>query len=74
VDSTANLKNLSGIVVEEMKEQDWNAGRGIYLEGIRAGSATFETQAPKWGKWDAGHLRSCRLVAREGMRFLVGRR
>lgn len=48
-----------------MKAEDWSAVREIYLEGIRTGNATFETQAPKWEKWDGGHLRSCRFVASE---------
>ena len=38
--------------------------RAIYLEGIATGQATFETTAPTWEKWDAGHLRKMRLVAR----------
>lgn len=45
-------------------EGDWPAVREIYLEGIRTGNATFETQAPDWGRWDASHLKSCRFVAR----------
>ncbi|HKV05550.1 MAG TPA: GNAT family N-acetyltransferase [Candidatus Acidoferrales bacterium] len=47
-----------------MKPEDWEAVRAIYLEGIATGNATFEKAAPDWEKWDAGHLRSCRLVAR----------
>ena len=37
--------------------------RRIHLEGIATGNATFETEAPSWERWDAGHIRSCRLVA-----------
>lgn len=39
--------------------------RAIYLEGIATGNATFETAAPDWEKWDAGHLRHSRLAARQ---------
>lgn len=53
-----------------MSEQDWGAVREIYLEGIRTGNATFETQAPDWERWDTAHLRSCRLVARSGSEVL----
>jgi L-amino acid N-acyltransferase YncA len=53
-------------VVADMKAEDWEAVRSIYLEGIATGHATFETDAPTWEKWDAGHLRKMRLVAREG--------
>ena len=45
---------------------DWEAVRAIYLEGIATGNATFETAAPEWRAWDAGHVRTCRLAAREG--------
>jgi phosphinothricin acetyltransferase len=37
----------------------------IYAEGIAAGNATFQTEPPTWAEWDAGHLASPRLVARE---------
>jgi len=47
-----------------MRESDWPAVRDIYREGISTGDATFETDAPEWAAWDAGHLPVCRLVAR----------
>lgn len=50
--------------VQPMSAEDWEAVRGIYLEGIATGNATFETSAPEWEKWDAGHLPHSRLVAR----------
>jgi L-amino acid N-acyltransferase YncA len=46
-----------------MMERDWPAVRDIYLQGIRTGNATFETQAPEWQRWEASHLKSCRFVA-----------
>jgi len=52
------------LAVEELTEKDWKAVRAIYLEGIATGDATFETSAPEWQAWDAGHLSCCRLVAR----------
>ena len=45
--------------------------RRIYLQGIATGQATFETEAPAWERWDAGHRRDCRLAAVEEGR-LVG--
>lgn len=57
-------------IVDEMKAGDWEAVRAIYLEGIATGFATFETDAPVWEKWDAGHLPKARLVAREAERIL----
>jgi phosphinothricin acetyltransferase len=42
---------------------DWPAVRGIYLEGVATGNATFETEAPEWERWDASHRADCRFVA-----------
>lgn len=50
--------------IEEMKPSDWDQVREIYLEGIRTGLATFQTEVPNWEEWDKGHLEACRLVAR----------
>lgn len=47
-----------------MTPADWPQVRAIYVEGIATGLATFETEAPAWEQWDAGHLPSCRLVGR----------
>jgi L-amino acid N-acyltransferase YncA len=52
--------------IEEMRADDWERVRAIYLEGIATGDATFETDAPTFETWDAAHLRACRLVARIG--------
>lgn len=57
-------------IVGEMTPQDWADVRAIYLEGIATGNATFEKSAPDWEKWDAGHLKSCRFVARLGSEVL----
>lgn len=54
------------IEIEEMAEMDWPAVEAIYREGIETGDATFETQAPSWEQFDAGHLRDGRLVAKSG--------
>ncbi len=47
-----------------MRDEDWDAVRAIYREGIGTGNATFETDVPAWEAWDKGHLRACRLVAK----------
>lgn len=57
-------------VIEQMKPDDWEQVRSIYLEGIATGHTTFETGAPSWEKWDAGHLQVGRLVARHDDRVL----
>src|SRR5215208_1794470 len=51
------------IAVEKMLPGHWPAVRAVYLEGVASGDATFETEAPGWERWDASHLRACRLVA-----------
>jgi len=51
--------------IAAMTPDHWRAVRGIYLEGIATGNATFETSAPEWETWDKGHLRACRFVARD---------
>src|SRR5216684_1464511 len=57
---------VTDIVLGPMTEQDWPSVRAIYLEGISTGNATFEQSAPDWEKWDASHLKTCRIVARQG--------
>jgi len=42
----------------------------IYQEGLATGDATFETEAPEWERWNAGHRKDCRLIACEGERVL----
>jgi L-amino acid N-acyltransferase YncA len=51
-------------VIDSLLTRDWEFVRAIYLEGIATGQATFETEAPDWERWDAGHLPQCRIVAR----------
>jgi L-amino acid N-acyltransferase YncA len=48
-----------------MHAGDWPAVREIYAQGIATGDATFDTAASEWEAWDAGHLKECRLVARD---------
>ena len=52
--------------IDRMKPDDWEQVRAIYLEGIRSGHSTFETEAPSWEKWDEGHHQFARLVMRDG--------
>jgi phosphinothricin acetyltransferase len=50
------------IVVRDLEPSDWRRVREIYLDGVRGGDATFETEAPEWEAWNAAHL-GLRLVA-----------
>jgi phosphinothricin acetyltransferase len=56
--------------IDRMKPSDWEQVKTIYLEGIKTGIATFQTDAPAWENWDKGHLNVCRLVARSGNNVL----
>ena len=51
------------LTIEKMLPGHWEEVRDIYLQGLAAGDATFETEAPDLARWDASHLPSCRLVA-----------
>ena len=61
-------QNAMEYIIEPMANEDWPAVRGIYAEGLATGQATFETSPPSWEDWDAGHLRSCRLMVKTGGR------
>ena len=54
-----------------MQPGDWPAVRAIYEQGLATRQATFETKAPPWEEWDAGHLAEHRLVA-EGDGEVIG--
>jgi len=49
--------------IVNLEPAHWEQVRQIYLAGVRTGQATFETEAPSWEKWDAGHLPFARLLA-----------
>lgn len=47
-----------------MLPEDWPRVAAIYREGIKTGSATFETDVPSWEEWDCRHFSFARLVFR----------
>jgi phosphinothricin acetyltransferase len=49
--------------IREMRASDWQDVARIYAEGIKTGVATLESEVPSYEKWDAAHLKICRLVA-----------
>ena len=57
--------------IVDMANEDWPTVREIYAEGIATDNATFETVVPDWPKWDSGHHKKCRLLARDD-REIVG--
>lgn len=56
-------------LINNLEKEDWEQVCSIYLEGIDTGNATFQKEAPTWEEWDAAHLLTCRLVAREDMKI-----
>jgi L-amino acid N-acyltransferase YncA len=46
-----------------MVGDDWPEVARIYAAGIATGNATFETEPPAWGTWDAAHRNDLRFVA-----------
>lgn len=57
-------------VIDNMKKEDFVEIVRIYEQGIRTGISTFQTKAPTYEEWDHGHIKECRLVAREGNKLL----
>jgi L-amino acid N-acyltransferase YncA len=58
-------------LINEFTASDWPAIAEIYRAGIDTGNATFETHVPVWEEWNAAHLATCRLAAREGDRLIA---
>jgi phosphinothricin acetyltransferase len=58
------------VEIRALTAEDWPAVEAIYAEGITTRQATFETATPTWAEFDAGKLRSHRLVATDGDRVL----
>jgi L-amino acid N-acyltransferase YncA len=56
------------VTIRDLRPDDWPAVRQIYLDGIRSGLASFETEAPSWEEWDRKH--TLRLVATDDDRVL----
>ncbi|WMJ78813.1 MULTISPECIES: GNAT family N-acetyltransferase [unclassified Sedimentibacter] len=59
-------------IVENMKPSDWKQVKNIYIEGIKTGIATFQSDAPSWEEWDKSHISTCRLVARSSNNDISG--
>jgi L-amino acid N-acyltransferase YncA len=49
------------VALRSLLAEDWPAVRGIYLDGIRSGLASFEIDTPSWDDWNAAH--TLRVVA-----------
>ena len=52
------------VEIGQMTRADWPRVAEVYAEGIATGGATFKTEVPTWGRFDAAHLPAPRPVAR----------
>jgi len=58
------------VEIRAMRPEDWPAVAAIYGEGIATRGATFETEAPSYESFDAGHHAEHRFVAVEDGRVV----
>lgn len=56
---------IGTVVIEKMTTADWKQVCEIYVQGIKSGKSTFQTEVPTWNAFDQNHFENCRLVARE---------
>jgi L-amino acid N-acyltransferase YncA len=54
---------IATAALRDLRPGDWSEVSRVYAEGIATGNATFETEVPSWGAWDAAHLPKHRFVA-----------
>ena len=52
-------------MIRNLKKDDYEEVKAIYLQGIATGNATFETKAKEWNVWDSSYLSHSRLVVEE---------
>jgi L-amino acid N-acyltransferase YncA len=52
------------VTIDDLMPADWTTCALIYEDGLDEG--TFEEAVPAWEAWDATHLATPRLVARDG--------
>lgn len=53
----------SELIFRPITSNDWISIAEIYRQGIETGNATFQLEVPRWDDWDAGHLKTCRILA-----------
>jgi phosphinothricin acetyltransferase len=61
----ADVVKITTMQIIPMLPEHWPSVKKIYEEGIATGNATFQTTAPDWQEWDAGHVKNSRLVCIE---------
>ncbi len=51
------------LIIRRMKKEHWDQVKAIYLEGIKTGNATFQTDVPTSDSWAKGHIPNCSFIA-----------
>jgi L-amino acid N-acyltransferase YncA len=59
------------LIINELRPDDWDQVRQIYLDGLATGQASFEVETPSWEEWDKNHHSHSRLVAQQGGRVIA---
>lgn len=59
-------------MIRTMTPSDWPSVSHIYMEGIKTGMATFETEVPSFENWDKSKLDFGRLVFENEQGQVVG--
>lgn len=54
---------MNDLLVRPMRPDDWERVEEIYRAGIATGHATFESEPPRWERFDSTRLQDLRLVA-----------
>ena len=58
------------IQVYDLTQDDWDAVRSIYIQGMATRNATFETTPPSWEQWDVSHLPQCRIIVKDDAKII----
>jgi phosphinothricin acetyltransferase len=59
------------LIIDELRPEDWDQVRQIYLEGLATGQGSFEVEAPSWEIWNKNHHSHSRLIARQDGRVIA---
>ena len=59
------------LIIDELRADDWDQVRQIYLDGLATGQASFEVEAPSWEIWNKSHHSHSRLVVRRDGRVVA---
>src|SRR6266852_934356 len=58
-------------LIDDLRPEDWQQVRRIYLDGLATGQASFEVDAPSWESWDRRFHCHSRLAARENGQLIA---